>query len=426
MIKDLIKLTATICGMVLLFQNVLGQSNDSITSGSTFQKYRIGGYGEFLYQHMDYGPDRYNYIDGAQPDNRGIIDIPRAIFAFNYRLRKDILFTSEIEFEHGGTGSALELEYEEMGEYEMEIEKAGEVVLEEIHITKSYGRGFNLRFGHMIVPVGITNTYHLPIQFFGSARPEGENNILPLTWHETGIAVLGKIRKWSYQFQLINGLDANGFSSAYWVNLGKQSAFETTKMTNPAVTGRIESRVIKNLRLSVSGYYGNSAKNTAKPEKMKLLTGTVSIGSFDFEFNNKKLIARGNVVYGDLSDSYEISRINRNISKNIQYPRTPVAKNALTYSFEVGFDVLSFFKTKEKLYPFLRYEYYNSMEATVDEIFADSRYKRNVVTAGINYFISPNLVLKVDYSQRIIDNEKYNTENTIGVTLGYSGWFVSK
>ena len=35
----------------------------------------------------------------------------------------------EIEFEHGGTESAIEIENEEGGEYEAEIERGGEVAL---------------------------------------------------------------------------------------------------------------------------------------------------------------------------------------------------------------------------------------------------------------------------------------------------------
>ena len=166
--------------------------------------------------------------------------------------------------------------------------------------------------------------------------------------------------------------------------------------------------------------------DTAKPEKMEHLKGTVTIGSFDMEYSNKKFITRANIVYGNLSDSYEISTINKSISKNIQYPRTPVASNALTYSVETGFDMLSFFNSKEKLYPFIRYEYYNAMEKTDEQIFADARYRRDILSFGINYFLLPNMVLKIDYSKRFIDKGNFNTENTIGIALGFNGWFVSK
>jgi hypothetical protein len=348
------------------------------------------------------------------------------VLGIDYKFTPSIIFSTEIEFEHGGTGSALELEYEEAGEYEMEVEKGGEVALEQFHITKEFSKAFKVRAGHMIVPVGPTNTRHLPIEFFGSVRPEGENTILPLTWHETGIAVFGEWKKWGYELQLVNGLDANGFSSANWIKKGKQGIFESSKMTNPALIAHVENVSIPNLRLGISGYFGNSAKNTAKPEKMENIQGKVSIFSADATFNNQKLIFRGNFLYGNLSDSYEITTINKNISKNIQYPRTPVASNAMEWSIEAGYDVLSLFHKREKLYPFARYEYYNSMEATANGILADARFKCRVLTLGINYYLLPNLAVKADYSTRNIGNGKYNTEHTMGLAVVYTAWFLKR
>lgn len=406
---------------------VIGQeASDSIPDKDFYQKFRLGSYGEMLYQHMDYSADRYTNPNGAPYENRSIISIPRMILAIDYKFTPSIIFSTEIEFEHGGTGSAMELEYEEMGEYEMEVEKGGEIALEQFHLTKEFSKAFKLRLGHMIVPIGPTNARHLPIEFFGTVRPEGENNILPLTWHETGISILGEWRKWNYEFQMVNGLDANGFSSAYWIKKGKQGIFETNKMTDPAWVGRIENTSISNLRLALSGYIGNSAGNTAKPEKMEHIKGTVSIVSAEGNFDNQKLVVRGNFLWGNLTDSYNITTINKNISKNIQYPRTPVASNAMNWAVEAGYDVFSLMHKREKLFPFVRYEYYNSMEETEKGILADERFQCNVLTIGVNYFLLPNLALKADYSSRSIGGGKYNNENTIGLGVVYTAWFLKR
>lgn len=391
-----------------------------------YKSYRFGGYGEVLYQNMNYGADRYNYPDGAQPENRALMTIPRAVFSFEYKFSPSIDFVSELEIEYGGTGSALELEYEEAGEYEAEVEKAGEVVLEQMFIRKRFSKAFQLSIGHFIVPVGRLNVYHLPTQYFATIRSEGESEIIPTTWHETGIALAGVINNWSYTTMLINGLDANGFSKSNWVATGYQRLFEDIKATQLAFAARIDNRSIRNTTIAISGYIGNSAKNTSKPQKMAGLNGTVSILSSDFEYNNRRIIVRGNALYGNLSDSYEIGKINQTLSKNIQYLRTPVAKNALTYSLEAGYDILTHFRSTHKLIPFARYEYYNSMQETAPGILADQRYNRQVITAGINCFVLPGLALKADYSMRIIDSGNYNQENTLGLSLVYSTFFLSK
>ncbi len=419
--KFLLFIAALFCGIL-----TFAQTTDSLQiSKNKFQKYRFGGYGEILYQHMDYGADRYSDPSGSPSENRGAIGMPRIVFSFDYKFRNDLIFSSEIEFEHGGTGSALELEYEESGEYEKEIEKAGEVVLEQLHFTKIFSPYFRVRIGHMIIPVGQTNARHESILYFGTVRPESETSIIPLTWHETGISVLGNYRSWAYQLFIINGLDANGFSSAYWVRNGKQGIFEEIKMTDPALAFRIENTAFRNLRLSASGYIGNSTGNTTKPAKMDHLKGTVSILSGDLEYKSRGLIFRGNVLYGYLTDSYEISAINKNISKNIQYQRTPVAQNALAYGAEVGYNFL-LRQPGTRITPFARYEYYNSMENTTGGQHADERYKRDILTCGLNYIMTLSIAIKADYSQRRIGLGDYNNENTFGLALVYTGWFLEK
>lgn len=391
-----------------------------------FSKYRFGGYGEILYQQHNYGANRYKDPAGAPKDSRAYLTIPRTIFAVDYKFRDDIVLGTEIEFEYGGTGSAMELEYSEAGEYEMEVEKAGEVVLEQFHITKRFANWLNVRVGHIIVPVGLTNAHHEPIFFFGTTRPEGEVALLPSTWHETGISLLGYLPSWRYELMLVNGLDPNGFSTANWVGSGKQGIFEQITATNPAFAGRVEYTGVKGLRVGASGYYGNSAKNSSKPQAFTGLKGTVSILSGDLQYQGHNVIARANYIYGNLADSKAISDINYLSFKKTGYPITEVAKNALTYAAEIGYNVLSFWDAKEKLYPFVRYEYYNTAEAVEAGAKENPRYKRDLTTFGFNYNLLPNLVVKADYSIRRINEGKYNSEHTFGLGVAYMAWFVTK
>lgn len=414
----------------VIFTAVSQVKKDSVKSEVPFEwrfsKYRFGGYGEILYQQMNYGPDRYKYTDGAPSDKRAYISVPRAVFAFDYKLRDDLVIGSEVEIEYGGAGSAMELEYDEAGEYETEVEKGGEIELEQFHLTKRFSNWFNIRAGHMIVPIGITNAHHEPIFFFTTTRPEGETTLLPTTWHETGISVLGYFPGFKYELMVVNGLDPNGFSSVNWIQGGKQGMFETAVMTSPAFAGRVEWSGIKGLRVGASAYYNQTAKNASKPEKTADITAPVTILSGDAQYLTKNLAIRANYLWGNLGDSKRLSQINRNISSATGFARTPVAQNALTYSLEAGYNVLSFFNTKEKLMPFVRYEYYNSAETIAEGMAEMPINRRNVLTAGLNYYLLSNLVLKVDYSMRHLDHNNYNQENTFGLALAYTGWFFTK
>ena len=188
-------------------------------------------YGEIVANFKDYGINRfYGHKEGNAKQSHNTISIPRFVLAFDYKFTPKWILGAEIEFEYGGTGTSYELENTENGEYETEVEKGGEVALEQFHITRMIIPEFNVRAGHLIVPVGLTNAHHEPINFFGSSRPEGEMTIIPCTWHETGIEFLGKFGKgygtFDYEAMIVTGLNANGFDRNNWVRKGKQGLFE--------------------------------------------------------------------------------------------------------------------------------------------------------------------------------------------------------
>ncbi len=382
----------------------------------------LRAYGEALYSHYDYGPDQKSSPTGAPEDSRAIVDIPNVALELLYFFQDDLYLETEIEFEHGGAGSALELEYEEFGEYEFESEKGGEVELEALHVTKSFAPEFNARLGHFKVAVGLLNKAAAPTQYFTTIRPESEVALLPNSWHETGAEVFGHVKGFAYRAQVVNGLDASGFSSANWVADGIQKKFETVRATDLAVVGRLDYVGIDGVMLGGSIYYGNSTGNRPKPD-MAGIDGHVTIADAHGVVNRGPVTARACFLYGTLENADLISQYNANLSRNLQVARTPVASDAMLYYAEIGYDVLSFLApgSSHKLYPFARYDYYNSMEDTDATIFAVPRFERHVVTGGLDYFLTPNVVLKADYSHRTFGDPNVNDENTVGIALGFVG-----
>lgn len=392
-----------------------------------FDKFRFGGYGELLFQHLNYGPNRLDGSGtGSLPDNRSLISMPRFVLAFDYKFTPSWVLGAEIEFEYGGTGAGIEAEYGEGVEYEYEFEKGGEVALEQFHITKIFSPAFRIRAGHMIVPVGLTNAHHEPIHFFGTTRPEGESTLIPCTWHETGIAVLGTWKHLSYEAMVVSGLDPYGFSSENWIQQGRQTKFEVTQMTNPAYALRLAYEGLAGARFGLSGYYApRTNKNATNPSTTQDFKGTVAIASADAQYRGYGWTARANVLYGYVGDAVEINKLRPN--KYTGYPSTPVAQNALTYFGEVGYDIGRLCPRKFSLIPFVRYEYYNTMEnEATGTVPADKRFHVDLFSAGLNYYPMPNLVLKADFTHRRIDHGNYRSENTFGLGIAYIGWFFSK
>ena len=418
------------------------QSADIYASG--YNKFRVGGYGEALAKFMDYGINRFSGTSyGNSDEHRNSISIPRFVVAFDYKFNPKWVLGAEIEFEAGGVGIERELENSENGEYETEMEKGGEVALEQFHITRLIHPAFNVRAGHMIVPVGLTNYNHEPINFFGTSRPEGETTIIPSTWHETGISVFSTFGRgyadFDYEAMVVTGLNADGFGRDNWVADGKQGQFEVDNFTSPAYVARLNYKGVPGLRVGASFYYCNNVTANADKRYKYSSVGqsAVTIYSFDAQYKCKYLTARGMVIKGDLENAAAVGSVNVSNSGNSYHSSAmrKVAKGALTYGAEVGFNLKGIFGEPKKMpviYPFVRYDYYNPQQVADKGQTLDARSQVSKWTAGINWYALPNLVVKADYTtrqigtQKVFGTTKYNSENEFAIGLAYVGWFLSK
>lgn len=391
----------------------------------------IGGYGEVALSRNFYSDNVYRY---SHPDNyksdksHGRFDIPHAVIYLGYDFGKGWTMRSEIEFEHTGTGSAVEKEYTEAGEWETEIEKGGEVELEQFWIQKSFARALNVRMGHFVVPVGGLNNAHEPLNFFTVYRPEGEYTILPSTWHDTGISLWGEAGKWRYEAQVIAGLDAFMFDRDNFVKNGAGSPYEFKVANNYGFAARVDNESIRNLRMSLSGYYGNSMHNSF-PNDMRdtrygELKGATAIGAFDFAYKSDHLIVRGNADYGYVGDAATISTVKRNLTSNsAPYKKTPVGQNAMAFGLEAGYDIFRLFNacTGDKVFLFGRYDRYDSyIPASGQQEYEYTA--RHVATVGLNWIPIPQIAVKAEYSHRFFKTQ-FNNEPSVSIGIAYMGFF---
>ncbi len=407
-------------------------AGDSVMQHVTGKKLSIGGYGEVVYGRNFYSDhvSRYSAPEDHKNDpSHGRFDIPHAVIYLGYDFGKGWSFGTEIEFEHGGTGVAYEKEDEEGGEWEQETEKGGEVELEQFWIQKSFSRSANLRFGHIVVPVGLNNAYHEPLNFFTVYRPEGENTILPSTWHQTGVSFWGRSGDFRYEAQFLAGLNADNFTNTGWIHKGPSSALEFDVANKYGGALRGDYYGIPGLRIGLSGYYGHSIGNSYPNNKNGTdaeYKGVVAIGALDFTYNAHNWIVRGQADYGYLGDAEELKYIyNRMNSKSPYHHSAFVSQNAYAVGIEAGYDVFSQIESlradNQKLYVFGRYESYNPY-ASKTKGTAYNYTKVNRMAFGVNYFPIKDIVIKAEYSHRFLRSQ-YNNEPSFSVGVAYEGFF---
>lgn len=415
-------------------------ASQQLADTTGYRKFRFGSYAEAVAAFKDYGINRFQ-ADGASREHRNTISIPRFTLGIDYKFTPKWILGAEIEFEAGGTGMAVELENNENGEYETEIEKGGEVALEQLHITRLIIPEFNVRVGHQVIPVGLTNAHHEPINFFGTTRPESQTSMIPSTWHATGITVFGTFGKgygvFDYEAMVVAGLNANGFDRDEWVAGGKQGFFEDDNFTSPGYVARLDWRGVPGLRTGVSFYYCNNAGANADKSQTYSQYGKIPVEIFtwDAQYKNKYLTARADLTYGHIGNTKALNERNNRLPGASPYSRlTPVAKNTLSYGAELGFNFGNVFSIAgcPTLIPFGRYEYYNPQKSVAKPYTPDNRLEVSKWMVGLNWFPLPNLVVKADYSMRQLGTNKvfgkglYNSENEFSIGVAYVGWFFKK
>lgn len=412
----------------------------------------LGGYGEAVMSRNFYSQsfNRYNAPERYKNDkSHGRFDLPHVTFSIGYDFGKGWTLGSEIEFEHGGPETAVEIEAEESGEYEAETEKGGEVALEQFWVNKEFMQGkLNIKAGEIIVPVGYSNAHHEPMNFFTSYRPEGESTIMPNTWHQLGVSLWGRVGDWRYEAQFLSGLNSESFTAEKFVHQGATSPYEFKVANCYAGAFRLDNYSVKGLRMAVSGYYGYTFRNSIKTPGSSYddVTGALAIIAADFELKRWNWIVRGNIDYAHLADADRISEYNKANSTHHKYQdgnpfhNTNIGSNALSYSIEAGYNLFSQIqklRNKQRLYLFGRYDHYNTMASGTYK----SQYRYcapHILAVGFNYHPIKQVVIKGEYSQRMFKKpnnnglnsdsplyvQPYNNEPSISLSVAYQAWFL--
>jgi hypothetical protein len=367
-----------------------------------------GGYGVVNYLRHDWE---------TLPDRRDRADVERFVLAPSYRYSDSVWLDAEIEIEHGGTGAAMELDkLEEFGEYEQEVEAGGEVIVEKLNLVVEQGPALNWRFGHMILPVGLTGPNHEPTRYFTATRPEAETALIPVVWHETGIGVFGRLGDFHYSAQVVNGLDSTGFSSRNWIAPGHQGRFEQVNAEALAYVGRLDYAPLLGVTVGASAYHGDTVPNRPKPD-MEDAEAAVTVLEGHLQMERGPWTLRALYLHGELDNADAIYAANRTLSNNLGATGNPVGSEARALGVEAGFDLLSLTRSPQRLDLFVRYDDYDSMAATDGDVYDNPRWEREARTAGLNFRPLPRVVFKAHFTTREYGTGE--TDETAAAGLGF-------
>jgi hypothetical protein len=325
----------------------------------------VGGYGEV------------HYTNPTGADTPGEVNVRRFVVYLAHSFNERIAFRSELEVEDTKVEGG---------------ESGGEVALEQLYLDYTLSPAAIIRAGLVLPPIGIINETHEPPTFNGVERPSFDQNVIPSTWRDIGVGLVGTLPGSSglnYRVFLLNGLVASGFSAGAGIRGGRQEGKEAS-FANPSLTGRLEWAG-PGLRIGGSFWYGGSAN-----QDPALGTGTfdnaVALVSADARYDTGPFMFRGVVANVSIADAEAI---------DATYGSAVGSRIAGGY-VEGAYNVLASLApaTAQQLNAFVRYERYNTQAGVPAGVTRDDALARRITTFGLSYKPVYNVVFKGDYQVR--------------------------
>lgn len=351
-------------------------------------KTSLGGYGEINYN---------NYRDG---DKRDEFDLQRFILFIGHRFSERTRLYSEIEFEHA---------FVEGGE------DSGEIAMEQAYIEQRLTDtgNANLRAGLFLLPIGFMNEHHEPPVYYGVERNEVESRIIPTTWREIGFALQGNLANgFEYNTGISTTPDASLYDNA-------STGFRSMRTNASQVTANefgyfaaLNYRGMLGVLLGGSVWTGNTAQNGQGkgPDPIPLEGANANLTIWE-------LHARYAVGGWDLRALYTQAYIDDTTAINAAAGIAPGSDNAAPeslYGWYVEAAHIFSLKNDMSLAPFVRYAKYDTQKEVAAGYAINPLNNEQVTTVGLNFYIHPQVVLKVDVQDYDTDDTKDRFDFGIG------------
>ncbi len=331
----------------------------------------LGGYGEARYR-----------------DNRGggdSLDFLRSVIYFGYRFDERWVFNSEIEFEHAST--------EEAGAASVEFAFLDYEATEDTHV----------RAGLLLTPLGFINEWHEPPTYLGVTRPETERRILPSTWREVGVGVVGDQGPFSYRAYVMGGFEGSGFSAAGL--RGGRSSGSKASAEDLALALRVDYVELPGAVFGAGLYRGNSGQGDPA-----LGSTATTIVELHGEYKTGPWWSRALVARATVDDVAKINALNTN------GPTESVGEELLGGYLELGYDVMPLLDSGSEamLSPYVRYESINTQRELPAGLSTDPKQDDEILTMGLHWQPIPGIAIKLDFQ------DYDNNVDRVNLSMGYS------
>lgn len=344
---------------------------------------RFWGYGEL------------NYTRPTANASAAQADLRRAVLGFSHAFDADTHVYGELEWEHAVVSA----------------DDVGESEVEQLYVEHQLRPEVAVRAGLSLIPLGLLNEHHEPGNYYGVERNFVETAIIPSTWREGGISVLGTTEAGlSWNVGVTTGFDLSKWDATS--GDGRESPLgsihqelQLAKAHDPSVYAAANWQGIPGLTLGGGVFTGGVGQGQDFPVRdARLVLGEVHARWQPGPFDVSALYARGHI-----SDTEAL-----NLS--LVGAPTPVPESFWGGYVQGAWRVWQ--RGDSSLAPFVRVEAFNTAAAYAPMppgLGVPTAPTERVWTVGMNYWLTPGVVFKLDYQDFNVDA----SGNRFNLGVGY-------
>ena len=362
----------------------------SLGRASWADRTTIGGYGEMLYN------------GGTSEASSKELDIQRFVLFVGHEFNQNLRFFSELEIEHSLVSD--------------DARAPGAVELEQAYLEWDYRANHRVAAGMFLVPMGIINETHEPNTFYGVERNRTESRIIPSTYRVNGIKFAGQLGAgFSYDLGIHEGLFFESGNGGELTIRDSRQAGARAEMDDLAYTARIRYTGIPGLELGLSMQYQSDMTQSGSTRSNINRDGVLD--SFGNPVSGiDAILTEAHIAYRSGAWGFKALYAEWDIDDKIEtVANNDGSNNGLGRDRQYGYYLEPSFQLTDKFGLFARYERSDERAGSTLGDARNSASKRSLL--GMNYWLTDNVVMKLDY--QFEDDDKARDLN--GFNLGV-GW----
>jgi hypothetical protein len=339
-----------------------------------------------------YGEINYNRPRKATENTQA--DLRRAVIGLQHRFDASTKLVFELETEHAVTSAS----------------DPGETAVEQAFIEHRLAPSIAVRAGLFLVPAGLLNENHEPNAYYGVERNFVETAIIPTTWREGGVQLVGDLGDgFTLQGGVSTGFDLNKWDATS--GDGQESPLGSihqelaqARANDLSLFGALNFRGVPGLLVGASVFTGGASQGAPGVPASRVTLWDVH--------------ARGTPGPWDLAAVYARGTI----SNTAAFNSTLVGNPTLVPAVFDGSYLQAAYRARLGGYgfaPFARVEWFNTGRK-YDDIGAGltpaALPTERVITTGLNFDINRHVVVKADMQWF----KQVSANNRINLGLGWS------